>query len=143
MARDIAGDIRLDPRIKAFLADDEFDAGRRHPLVRGVEVIDLEEKADAPGRLVSDRRRLALSVRLGEENAGVTAGRADDHPPLRPPVIGQRGRVLDQVKSESAGEERNGLVVVVNDDRNLVQSHARKRTPDPGIPVRPIFDNHL
>ena len=29
MARDIAGDIRLDPRVKAFLADDEGRAGRR------------------------------------------------------------------------------------------------------------------
>src|ERR1700691_1742834 len=27
MARDIAGDIRLDPRVKAFLADDEGEAG--------------------------------------------------------------------------------------------------------------------
>ena len=96
--------------------------------MRGVEVIDLEEKADAPGNLVSDRRRLTLPVRLGEQDRGVAAGWADDHPPLRPAVVGQRRRVLDQVKSESAGEEGNGLVVVVNDDRNLVEPHAGERT---------------
>jgi hypothetical protein len=79
--------------------------------------------------MVSDGRRLALPVRLGEQDAGLTAGRAHDDPPLRPAVIGQRRRVLDQVKSEGTGEKGNGLVVVVNDDRNLVQPHA-------GEPIR-------
>jgi acetyl esterase/lipase len=69
MARDIAGDIRLDPRVKAFLADDEGgpggDVDSREPLLaeanseearagtesfrQFMEQFDTEEAAPSPG----------------------------------------------------------------------------------------------
>ena len=42
------------------------------------------------------------------------AGRPDDHPPLRPTIIGQRWRVLHQLEAET-DEERDRRVVLVDD----------------------------
>jgi hypothetical protein len=95
--------------------------------VGGVEVVDLEEEADPPGDLVPDRGGLPLPVRLGEQDAGLGAGRADHDPPLRPAAAGgQRGGVLHQVEPQRLGEEGDGLVVVLDDDRDLVQPHEHR-----------------
>src|SRR5580700_6514883 len=100
----IAGDVEEDrhPAVR-FVArlGGELDAGRRHPPVRGVEVLDLQEEADAPGDLVTDGRGLALAVRAGQQDARLGAGRPDDDPALRLAALRrQRGRVLYQVESQ-------------------------------------------
>src|SRR5580704_14173249 len=127
----IAGDVEEDGhpavRLVARLGD-ERHAGRRHPPVRGVEVLDLQEKADAPADLVTDGRGLALAVRTGQQDARFGARRPDDDPALRPADLRrQRGRVLHQVEPQRLGEEPDGLVVVVDHDRDLVYQHASER----------------
>jgi hypothetical protein len=54
-----------------------------------------------------------LAFCAGEKDAGLRAGRPDDDPPLRPAVVGQRRRVLDEVESQRAGEEPDRLVVTI------------------------------
>src|SRR6185437_810411 len=107
----------------------ELDPGRRHALVRGAEVVHPQEEPDPPGDLVADGRGLARPVRLSQEHAGQRAGRADDHPPLRAPAFGGQGRgVLDELEAERAGEELDGPVVVIDDDREVLKPHAQQRT---------------
>src|ERR1700761_1323656 len=83
----VAGDVEEDGHPAVGLVarlGDELHAGRRHPPVRGVEVLDLEEEADAPGDLVTDGCGLALAVRAGQQDARLGAGRPDDEPAPRP-----------------------------------------------------------
>ena len=62
----------------------------RHPLIRSVEVTDAEEEADPSGHLVADGCALVFSVSTSEQDPGARARRSDDHPPLGPPIVGQR-----------------------------------------------------
>ena len=109
-------------------------------MVDGIEVIDPEEEPDTVADLVAGRRGLPLAVRAGEQDAGLAPGRPDDDPPFRPPVVGQRRRVFGQVESEDVREELDGPVVVVDDDRDLVQQLAREPTSGDGAGhhVRPL-----
>jgi len=70
-----------------------------------------------------------LAVRAGEKNAGLRAGRPDDDPPLRPAVVGQRRRILDEVESQCAGEEPDGRVVIIDNDRELLDPHEQQARP--------------
>jgi hypothetical protein len=108
----------------------ESDTGLGHPPVHSVEVIDTKEESDPSGCLVTDGRTLVFAVSAGEEKPGLCAGRADDHPALRPPVVGERRRVLDEVEPEYAGEEGDSAVVLVNDQGNQIDLHVVQRTPD-------------
>src|SRR6516165_1824382 len=110
----------------------ELNAGGRHPVVDGIEVIDPEEEPDTVADLIAGRRGLPLAVRASEHDAGLAPGRPDDDPPFRPPVVGQRWRVFGQVEPEDAREELDGPVIVVDDDRDLVQQHAREPTSGSG-----------
>jgi hypothetical protein len=101
----------------------ERDAGPGHPLIRAVEVIDAKEEPDSTGRLVTNGPSLAFSVCASKKDACLCAGRADDHPALGAPVVGERRRVLDEVEPEYAGEEFDGRVVLVNDQSNQVDLH--------------------
>jgi hypothetical protein len=65
-----------------------------------------------------------LAVRASEKNAGLRAWRPDNDPPLRPSIIRQRRRVLDEVESQRSREECDCLVVVIDDDRELLDPHA-------------------
>jgi len=61
---------------------------------------------------------------LGEEHAGPRARRPDDDPPLGPPAVGgQRRRVLRQLETQRAGEELDGAVIVIDDDREVLKPH--------------------
>jgi hypothetical protein len=66
---------------------------------------------------------------LGQEHAGLRAGRADDHPPLVAPTFSGQGRgVLDELETERAGEELDGPVIVIDNDREVLKPHAQQRT---------------
>ena len=72
----------------------ERDPSSRHPSVRRVEVVDTEKESDPAGCLVADGCHLAFSVCTSEEKTRLRSGRADDHPPLGPAVVGGGGGVL-------------------------------------------------
>ena len=65
--------------------------------------------------LVTDRCSLAFRVCTSKEEARLRSGRTNDHPALGSSVVGERRGVLNEVEAEYAGEERNGRVVLVND----------------------------
>src|SRR5439155_23473739 len=102
---------------------DELDASRSHAVVSLREVVDPKEEPDAPRDLLSDDSGLVVSIGASEEHAGLTAGRPDHDPPLRPPVARQRGRVLDELEPESVDEELDCSVVVVDDDCYPLDAH--------------------
>src|SRR4051812_20940899 len=114
----IAGDVEEDRDAAVGFGarvTDEPHAGLRHLSVRRVEVIDTQEVSDSAGCLVTDGCSLPLSVCASKQETRLCRGRADDHPALGTTVAGERRRVLDEVESEYAGEERDGGVVLVND----------------------------
>jgi hypothetical protein len=71
-------------------------------MTRAVEIVDAEEEPDSAGCLGTDSRSLAFAVRSDEKKPGLCPRRADDHPPLGPPAVGERRRVLDEVEAEYA-----------------------------------------
>jgi hypothetical protein len=99
----------------------ELDAGIGHPLEGGVEVLDLEEEADASGDLSAHNGRLILSVGSSQQDSCLGAGRTNDDPPLRVPSVRQRGGVLDQLEAKGINKERDSEVVVLDDDRRQLQ----------------------
>src|SRR5690349_9573421 len=77
----------------------EGDSRRDHASVGGVEVIGLQEKADAAGELVADDALLFLTIGPGDQDPGRRTWRAHDHPPLWPSVVGERGGVFDKLET--------------------------------------------
>ena len=74
-----------------------------------------------------------LGFDLAEDSPALTNdGRPKRWVVVRPPVVGQRRRVFGQVESEDAREEIDGPVIVIDDDRDLVQQHAREPTSGDG-----------
>src|SRR5262249_53187755 len=65
---------------------------------------------------------------------GLRPRRANNNPALRPPIIGQRRRILDQLEPQHPGKELNGLVVVVHHNGNQVNSHQPENTRDTAAP---------
>jgi hypothetical protein len=69
MARDIAGDVRLDPRVRAFLADDEFepqgDVDRRETLLA---------EANSPAARAGAEEFRQFMEQFDTEEAAPTAG---------------------------------------------------------------------
>jgi hypothetical protein len=55
---------------------------------------------------------LRRTIGLGKQNPRPTAPWPDDHPPLRPSVIHQRRRVLDELEVQRIDKEHDRLVVV-------------------------------
>lgn len=68
----------------------EGNAGFRHSPVRRVEVFDAKKEPDPAGCLVTDSSTLAFTVCAGEKKPGLCTGRSNDHPPLWPPIVGER-----------------------------------------------------
>ena len=103
----------------------ELDAVVEHPPPGGLEVVDSEEEADPAGVLPPDEVHLLLTVRLGEEQPGLRARRSNDDPPLRAPVVRGRRRVFDELEAEGVDEEPDGVVVVLDDQRGVLQVQGR------------------
>ena len=93
------------------------------PLVRGLEVVHPEEEADPARGLPADHRGLPRAVGPGQQQAGLRARRPDHHPPLRAPVVGLRGGVLDQVETEHPGKELDRRVVLADDQGHQADMH--------------------
>lgn len=110
----------------------ELDTLAAHPLVRRIEIVNPQKQSDATGELATDRTCLAVAVSPSKEQPGHRAGRPDHDPSLRPAVIGHRWRVLDELKTEGVNEEPDGVVVVVNDERDLFEEHAGSQSRRPG-----------
>jgi hypothetical protein len=88
-----------------------------------VEVVDTKKEPDSVSCLIGDGCSLAFSICTSKAKTRLRSRRADDYPPLGPPVVGERRRVLDEVEAEYTGEERDGGVVLVNDHGNQVNLH--------------------
>lgn len=127
----VAGDVQEDRHsavgLGSRLAKEDY-VGICHPSVRAVEVIDAKEEPDSTGCLIADGSDLAITVCPGEKKTGLSTRRTYDHPALGSSVVGERRGVLDKVEPEYAGEERDGRVVLVNDQSHQVDLHVGQRT---------------
>jgi hypothetical protein len=109
-------------RLVARLAE-ELDPVVEHPTAGRVEVVDVEEEADAPGELPADHARLLVPVGAGQEQPGLRSRRTHHDPAFRPTVVGRREGVLDQCEAERVDEEPDRLVVVVDHDGGQSELH--------------------
>ena len=98
-----------------------------HAAIVGVEVLDSKEQSDASGELSSNCRSLAPAVGPSKEETGLSARRPHDNPPLRPPVVGERWRILDEFEAQCLHVEADGAVVVVDDDRRVLEVSVERR----------------
>jgi len=116
--------VRLLPRL-----GQELHVHAAHPLVGSLEVVNAQEQPDAAGELISDHPRLALTVRLREQQRGRCAGRSHHDPPLGSAAASGQGRlVLNELEAEDVYEEPDGLVVVVDKERELFKVHPLRMT---------------
>jgi hypothetical protein len=67
---------------------------------------------------------LGVAVRVSEEQAGARSRRPYDDPPFRPTVVGDRWRILDELKPERTDKEVDRATVVLDDQRNQLKVHA-------------------
>jgi hypothetical protein len=128
VARDVVKDRDSSVRLVSYRSD-KLDTSRTHPQMRGIEVIDLEKEPDAVARLTADNRGLAITVGLGEQHASLRARGPDHDPPLRPSLIRDRGRIVDQVETQRIDEERNGGVVLVDHKSHESKAHSLHAMP--------------
>ncbi len=94
---------------------EELDTARPHPLIGGVEVVDPQEETDSSSVLAAHDRTLLITVGLRQEQPRAGARRSDHHPPLRSTIVRTSRRVLNEVELQLVDEERNRLVIVVDD----------------------------
>jgi hypothetical protein len=88
-----------------------------------VEVLDAKEQSNPAGELAPDGGSLLVTIGAGEYESGATLGRPHHDPPLRA-TVGRHGRrVLGQDEPQRAGEELDGRVVVVDDQRYELERH--------------------
>src|SRR5262249_49790373 len=71
-------------------------------------------------RLLPDRRELSFTVSAREQQPRAAVARSDDYPTL---VVAER-RVFDEIESERVDEEPDRRVVVRDDERDEIDSHA-------------------
>ena len=67
---------------------DKLHAGRHHPLVSGLEIVDAQEQADPSGELLAHDACLPVAVGTREQDAGLPSGGTNDHPPFRAAIVG-------------------------------------------------------
>jgi hypothetical protein len=106
---------------------DKLDAVVEHPPPSRLEVVDPKEQADSACVLASDSVNLVLAVCCGQEQPGLCPRRFDDDPTLRTSIVRRCRRVLDQVESQCVDEEPDGAVVVLDDQRCVLDVHTRRR----------------
>jgi hypothetical protein len=94
-----------------------------HPPTSRVEVVDTKEQTDSACKLVADGIEFSLAVRLGEKQSRLRLGRSDDDPTLRTSIVRCRRRVLDEVEPQCVDEESDGVVVVLDDERDVLDVH--------------------
>jgi hypothetical protein len=112
--------VRLRPRL-----GHEVDTSAAHPLAAGLEVVDPQEEPDPPGELISYGPLLSVTVSSSEQKPAQGAGWPHDDPPLGVTVAAGGRRVLDELETEEIDEEPDGFVVVVDEESELLEEHAR------------------
>jgi hypothetical protein len=94
----------------------EANASLLHALIRCVEIIDAQKQPHASRELLSNNTRLVVAIRASQQNSRARQsprlGRPHDHPALRPPIVGQRGRVLDEIELQDIDEKPDRRVIV-------------------------------
>ena len=95
-----------------------------HPSLSSLEVVDTKEQPDSTCVLVADGIDLSIAVGLGEEQAGLRLRRSDDDPTLRTSIVRGRRRVLDEIEPQCIDEEADGVVVVLDDQRRVLDVHS-------------------
>jgi hypothetical protein len=83
-----------------------------------VEIVDAKKQSDSARELFSDNRYLPFAICAREENAGFSAARAHDHPPLGPSIVRLRRDVLDKIKLQDVDEKVDRYVVIADDERD-------------------------
>jgi hypothetical protein len=77
----------------------------------------------AASHLPANSRGLIFSICPREQHAGHRTRWPDHHPPFRTPVIRQRRRVLDQLKTQDVDEEPDRRVVLADHDSDKAKMH--------------------
>ena len=94
-----------------------------HPTSGCVEVVDAKEQPDSASVLVADRIDLSPALGLSEQEPGQRVRWPDDDPTLRTAVVRGRWRVFDEVETQCVNEESDRVVVVVDDQRGVLDVH--------------------
>src|SRR5215204_438482 len=94
-----------------------------HPPPSYLEVVDTKEQPDSTCVLAADGIDLSLAVGLSEEQSGLRLRRSNDDPTLRTSIVRGRRRVLYEVESQCVDEEFDGVVVVLHDQRGVLDVH--------------------
>src|SRR5262245_34479643 len=111
-----------DPAVGLFAGPfGEAHAAFQERAVVAVEIVGLEEQEHAPARLPADRLQLFRRGSPCEEQRGALAGAGRDH---HPPLARAHDGVLDQREAQRAGEERDRLVVIADEERDPGERHA-------------------
>ena len=82
--------------------------------------------AHAARHLLPNRSALTFAVCLREQDRGLPARRPHHNPALRPAIVRELRRVFQQFEPELPNEERDRLVVVPDDDRDLFEKGAHR-----------------
>ncbi len=101
-----------------FLAGsfEEIYTGGLHEAIVSPEMIGVKEEEDAAGGLIADLLQLLRSVGLSQEQAGaMRPGRCDDEQAF----ASGKSRILDDAEAEGFGEEREGFVVIADEEGNV------------------------
>ena len=140
----VSGDVEEDgdPAVElgARLAD-KLHAGQSHPSAGGLEVVHSQEESDSASALFPDYGPLIVTVGPSEQDSCLPPRWSHHDPALGASVVGQRRRVLDELKVEHLDEELDRRVIVVHHDRDeFDERHSRVSHRDEGLPCDKIVD---
>lgn len=112
---------------------DELNAVIEHSLHHRIEVVNTQKQPDSACELTPDRISLLIAIGPCEHQTFTSSGRLDDHPALRTTIVGIRRRVLTQLEAQAVDEEPDRLVVVLHDERHVLDVHGSDPTTRPRI----------
>jgi hypothetical protein len=120
----------------------ELDPIGRHPQVGVIEVVNAEEETHPAGGLLPDNSSLVLSVGSCQQQAGGGTRRPDHDPPLGTSIVGQRGEVLNKLKTQRADEKVDGWVILLDHDGDEAEIHRATLSGLPRLGGRQVFEHH-
>src|SRR5918994_1719978 len=94
-----------------------------HPPPSCLEVVDTKKQPDSTCVLAADGVDLSLAVGLSQQQPGLRLRRSDDDPTLRTSLVRGRRRVFNEVESQCVDEESDGVVVVLDNQRGVLDVH--------------------
>jgi hypothetical protein len=108
--------------LHSWLSYDTYSR-RDDPFENAIEVFNPEEESYASSNLVSHSGFLLWTLRTSQDDARMSASRTYDDPPLGVTEFGLGRRVFEQLQAEDPNEERDGRVIVVNQDSDEIEVH--------------------